>query len=171
MKLFYLLLCVLLFLLSIILLAGLIAPIPAATGIPHPEFSGMYIAPNNIDQVTHTRWLGYLFGLGILGLFTAMLFIGNLKAGKITTIGKWLGMAMIVYMIVFSFMVFSNWTYVNQVEHSFFDFMPIPTAWMIYAVWFAPLIITIAYITKFEEAIISDQEIEAFHKFLDQHRD
>ena len=170
MKLFTNLLVVLLSLLLIIILAAWIDPIEATTGIPHPEYNGMFVAPDTIDQHSHTKWLGYLFGLGILALFTLMLLIGNRKRGKVTTIGRWIVGGMILYVIAYTFMVLSNWNYLSEEVDSFIGSMPAPTAWMIYVVWFIPLVITISYILKFEEAIISEEEIEAFHEFLKENQ-
>ncbi len=166
MKLFYILFFVLIFLLSIILIAAVSPEVIGATGAPHPEFEGMLISPANIDQEPHTKWLGYLFGFGVITLFGVMLFIGNRKKEKITSIGKWIGLGLIVYLIVYTGLVVSHWSYVKNDGGDFFMFMPIPTAWMIFGAWFVPLIITLAYTLKFEEAVISDQEIKEFHDFL-----
>lgn len=166
MRLFYLLLIVLVFLLGIILLAGIINPVEHLTGVPHPEFQGMLIAPDTTDHYSHTKWLGYLFGCGVLLLFLVMLLIGNRKKGKIASIGPWIIGGMFFYFVGFSLMVFSNWTYVHNVTNEFIFQMPKPTAWMIYVVWFVPLIITISYIVKFEDSIISKDEITAFQEFL-----
>ena len=169
MRLFSALLIVLLGLLLLIALAGCINPVDGTTGIPHPEYKGMFIAPDTIDQHEHTKWFGFLFGLAILCLFTLMMLIGNRKKGTVTSIGRWIISGMIIYAIAFAFMVISNWNYMNEEVHSFMASMPAPTAWMIYIVWFVPLVITLSYIIKFEEAIISDEEIESFQQFLKDH--
>ncbi len=163
---FRILFAVLLSILAVIIVAAISPETPQATGIPHPEFKGMFVAPNNIDQAPHTRWLGYLYGITIILLFGTFLIIGNRKKGKVTSIGKWIGVAIVIYLIVFTLMVVSHWSYSDNDGGPFALMMPAPTAWMIYGVWFVPLIITIAYIFKFEEAIISDLEIEDFHKFI-----
>lgn len=170
MKPFYFLFFILLFLLVIIGLAGMVPEVIGATGVDHPKFKGMKISPANIDQQTSTRWLGYLFGLAIILLFGVMLFIGNRKKGAITSIGKPLAFGIIIYLIVFSMMVFSHWSYAINDGGPFSLLMPTPTAWMIYGVWFVPLIITFSYIFNFEDAIISDDEIQEFHAFLKEQK-
>lgn len=166
MKYIYILLVVLIALLALVLLAAVTPQVENATGVLHPEFPGMFISPANIDQAVHTRWIGYLFGLGIIFLFGIMLFIGNRKKGKLTSIGPWLYVGLLVYMLAYSMMVFSHWDYTLNHDSSFFLSMPKPTAWMIYVVWFVPLVITIAFIVKFESAIISDEEIDEFQDYL-----
>jgi len=77
--------------------------VPAATGIPHPEFgTNILIAPNNIDQEPHTRWMGYLYGLGILGIFWSFLTIGTRKNGKKTVMVKWISICFVLYILVYT---------------------------------------------------------------------
>ena len=170
MKLFHILFIILVALLAIILLAAVTPEVVGATGAPHPEFKGMFVSPANIDLEPHTRWLGYLFGLGIIALFGIMLFIGNRKGGKVTSIGKWLTIGLVLYILVYTLMVISHWSYAAENGGPFFLFMPAPTAWMIFGAWFVPLVITFAYVFKFEDAVISDEEIESFHQYLKEQK-
>ena len=75
----------------------------------------------------------------------------------------------VVYLALFSCMIFSNWSYVHDQNHTFFWDMPRPTAWMIYAVWLSPLIVTAIYVVNFERWVISPEEEEELMAFLDQH--
>jgi len=147
-------------------MAAVWSPIPNATGAPHPEFNGMMISVANIDEAPHTRWLGYFFGLAIIGVFGSFLFLGNRKKEKLTPIKKWLWIGLILYTLVYTGMVLSHWSYVANDGGPFFMSMPAPTAWMIFGVWFVPIIITLTYIIKFEDWIISDKEIKDFHKSM-----
>ncbi len=166
MKLFYLLFATLISLLVIVLFAGITPEVANSTGVPHPEFKGMLIGPNNIDQAVHTRWLGYFYGLGIIFLFGVFLLIGNRKKGKLTSIGKWILIGIGAYLLFYTMMVLSHWSYSDNDGGDFILMMPAPTAWMIYGVWFVPLIITAAFVFKFEEAIISDEEIASFEAYV-----
>lgn len=168
MKSVYALLICLLALLLIMLLAWIWSPLAQATGVPHPEYKGMYISVANIDEARHTRWLGYFFGLGIIGVFGSFLFLGNRKKGKLTPISQWLWIGIVMYSIAYSGMVFSHWEYVAEGGGAFVLSMPIPTAWMICGVWFVPAIITLVYILKFESWIISEEEIATFHSTIDR---
>ncbi len=157
----------LLSLISLLVIIGLAyfwSPMAQATGLPHPQFPGMYISTANIDQAVHTRWLGYLFGLAIIVLFGSFLFLGNRKKGKSTPMKKWLWIGLGAYVFVFSGMVFSHWQYVMDGGGEFLGFLPLPTAWMIVGVWLTPIIITAAYSIKFDDWIISEAEIAAFHE-------
>jgi hypothetical protein len=95
------------------------------------------------------------------------LFIGNRKNEKATGMSKWLWITMAIYIPVFCFMIISDWVHT---EGHFFTWLPVPTAWMVYGIWFIPLIITLSYMFKFEECIISPEEEKAFHEFLKSHQ-
>jgi len=156
-----------LILLAIVLGAAIAPEVTGATGVPHPEIKGMLVSPVNIDQSTPTRWLGYFFGVGVIALFGTMLLIGNRKKQEVTSIGKWLILGIGAYFVLYTCMVVSHWSYSDHDGGSFILSMPQPTAWMIFGVWFIPLIITIAYVVYFDRAIISDKEIEEFHTYLE----
>jgi len=167
MKPFYALLFSLIFLLLLIFLALIISPLDGVTGSPHPDFKGMMISAGNTDQQVHTKWLGYLFALGVLAVFMSVLFIANRKYGKVTGMGKWLGIFAILYTFVFSLMIFSNWDYVNSSDNRFIGQMPKPTAWMIYVIWLFPFFITIVYVLKFNDWVISPEEEKELSDFLE----
>ena len=168
MRIFHLLLFVLLSLLVIILLTAITPVVQEATGVAHPDYPGMFIGPANTDMAVHTRWLGYLFGLGIICLFGTMLFIGNRKNGQPTVIAKWIGAGLILYVMGYTAMVISHWAYSDNDGGAFFTFLPQPTAWMIFVVWFIPLIITLSYVIHFDKGVISEEEVADFHKFLEE---
>jgi len=153
-------------LILIIFLAYSISPIEGLTGAAHPEFPGMKVSPYNTDLFSHTKWLGYSFALGIIWLFISILIIGSRKKGQTTGMSKWIGVFGILYSIVFSLMIFSNWAYVNESNASFFGQMPRPTAWMIYVVWLSPLFLTLLYVFKFEDWVISPEEEAELKEYL-----
>lgn len=154
--------------LLLLTLALAISPeVPYATGLPHPEFgTNILIAPNNIDQASHTRWMGYLYGLGILGIFWSFLTIGTRKKGKKTIMVKWISICFVIYVFVYTMMTISHWSYTDNNGSDFIFSMPLPTAWMIYGMWFVPMIITIAFVVFFERAVISDEEIKDFEDYI-----
>ncbi len=161
------LLAILIALLIIILGLAISPQVPLATGIPHPEFgTNILVSPNNIDQQSHTRWLGYLYGLGIIGVFWTFITIGTRKKGKRTVIFRWVAVCFVIYILVYTMMTRSHWAYTNHNGSDFVMSMPEPTAWMIYGMWFVPIIITLAFVVFFEKAVISDEEIEEFERYI-----
>jgi len=60
----------------------------------------------------------------------------------------------------------SHWAYTDHEGSEFVLSMPEPTAWMIYGMWFVPVIITVAFVVFFEKAVISDKEIKEFEHYI-----
>lgn len=166
MRLIHLLLINLVFLIAIVVGAILSPQVAQATGVPHPEIAGMMVREHSIYDATHTKILGLLWGLGIISLMVLFLLIGNRKNEKLTAMAKWLGVAMTIYVPVFFLMIYTDW---NHNSGAYFTWLPVPTAWMVYGVWFVPLIITFAYYFKFESCIISPEEEKEFMEFLEKH--
>ncbi len=166
MKFIHALLAGLIALLVITLIAYFWNPVEYAYGFPHPDHPGMLISKANIDQQTNTRWLGYLFGLGIITVMFSFIFIGSRKKGRPTVLGKYIYLGLAAFLFVFSGMVFSHWKYAANEGGTFFASMPVPTAWMVFGVWFVPIIITIAFVVKFDECVISEEEIKEFEAYL-----
>jgi len=130
---FKILLAILITLLLIIVGLAVSPQVPAATGMPHPEYGvNILIAPNNIDQEPHTRWLGYFYGLGIIGIFWSFLTIGTRKKGQRTVMVKWIAICFVLYLFVYTMMTRSHWSYTDNAGGDFVLSMPEPTAWMIY---------------------------------------
>ncbi len=152
-------------LLLIIALAALVPQVPFATGYPHPEIKGLLISKATSDDTALTRWLGYLFGVGILALFGTMIYIGNLRQGKTTRMHRFIIIGIIAVTFVYSGMVFEHWRY-GKGENDFFLWMPKPTAWMIIGMWFVPLIITSVYYFRFEKYVLSKNEEDTCMKEL-----
>ncbi|MEE9373534.1 MAG: hypothetical protein V3V00_10830 [Saprospiraceae bacterium] len=166
MKPFVLLLGILTILLVIIGIAQFYNPIPDLTGVPHPKFKGMKISPSNTDMYTHTKWLGYFFAVGLIAMFTTILIIGSRRAEKNTGMIRGILVFGIIYTILFSIMIYSNWAYVYDSDHTFFGQMPRPTAWVIYVIWLTPLIVTGLYVFNFNRWVISKEEERELKKWI-----
>lgn len=166
MKAYYILLATVLGLLFIIVLAFVISPVDGLTGVAHPDIPNMKISPHNVDEYSHTRWLGYAFALILIVMFITLLYIGSLKNESSTGMARWVIIFGVIYTVVFSAMVFSNWSYVASPVDTFIGQMPKPTAWMIYIVWLSPMFMALVYIFNFDRWVISDKEVEELSEFL-----
>jgi len=123
---FHVLLIVLLILLLIVAGLAYTPQVANATGVPHPKFgANIMIGPSNIDQVWHTKWLGYLYGLSIIGVFWSFLTIGARKKGKRTIIAKWIGLCFSLYILAYTLMTQSHWRYTEEGGGSFVMMMPL----------------------------------------------
>ena len=170
---FYFLFLVCVLFSAVVLAAELLPTVEMATGVDHPKFPGMKVSVSTVAESPVVKWLSYAYGLGIIAIFGGFLWIGNVKNGKTTRMGLAVLIMIIVYTIAYSFMVVTHWSYSANSENHFFGFLPVPTAWMIWGMWFLPLIYTVIYVYKFNQWVISpeeEEEIKAFIKNNSSHK-
>ncbi|MDW3648991.1 MAG: hypothetical protein R8P61_18115 [Bacteroidia bacterium] len=151
--------------LLVILALALTPGVPEATGKVHPEFKTMLHSSNSQASSAAIRYLGFAFGLGIIGIFGASLFWGSKRAkdGGFKRSDLLIGMG--IYFITYCGLVFSSWQY-DHVEAPIWGGLPIPTAWMLYGIWFVPVVFIYLYVRGFEKHVISPEEEEAFQKII-----
>lgn len=142
--------------------------VPGATGTLHPEFKTMLKSGNYTGGSSAIQWLSYLFGLGIIGIFAFCVFIGSRKKDKKiqSKIYRVLFIGFSAYILTFSLMVFSYWNYQETNSTNYFGGFPLPTAWMLYGMWFVPAIITSVYIFKFDDWVLTREEEKQFHEIV-----
>ena len=157
-------------LLGIILAAALFQPIEGLTGINHPEFPNMKVAPDTVGMHGHTKWMSFGIAMFLIALFVMVLYIGSLRKSKVTGLAKWIYVFGIAYSCLFALTIFSNWNYISSTENTFWGQMPRPTAWMIYALWLCPMIVVIGYVIGFEKWVISSEEEKELMEWLNENR-
>lgn len=158
----------------LILIAALwIVPAPAApTGQLHPEYSSMLKSGSSVAADSTVKWLAYLFGVGVIGIFGFCIVIGSRKKDqKIQqNLRRVIAFGIALYLIVYTLMLISYWQYYETGSQAFIAGFPIPTSWMIYGMWTAPAAITIFFVLKFDDWILKPEEIEAFHQIVAERR-
>lgn len=167
------LLLLLIAVLAIIVALGFIPPVERATGILHPEYKTMLKSGNSVVQSTTVKWMAYLFGLAIFGIFALCALIGAHKkeAAKRKKINRILILGFTLCTIIFSLMVFSYWNYDPSANARYFWGVPVPTAWMLYPLWFSPVIITLIFILRFDDFVINDEELVEFNRIVRARRE
>lgn len=163
----------LLFLLSFLFLTGLIiasTPPTNASGKAHSQFSSMQESGESVITSTFPKWLAYTFGAGIIGLFafSAILGIRRGKKEKNPKIFQYLFIGFGLYFLMYALMLLAYQGYHYETAESYFLGFPIPTAWMLFGVGLIPFFMTYFYVTRFDEWVISPEEIEEFKKIKDQ---
>ena len=135
------------------------------TGFQHPKYETMIKSGENQINNPHVKWLGFGFGLFTVGVLCFCLFIAARKDGKLGSVKYWLIFGTIVYFTVYCLMILSYWNYVegNNTE-SYFGYFPAPTAWMMYAMFFAPLIFVFTYVFGFNKWILTEEDLARFHE-------
>ncbi len=156
-------------LLLVILL--MLQPAPAGmTGTLHPTYqtmfsSGAVVLPDGPFQI-----LSYLFGVFVIFVFTACLIVGTLRAGQWGRMHRWILAFGALYLSIYTMLVIAWWRYAEYGLEGIFGGFPIPTAWMIYGIWFSPFLLTILYISFFHKWTLTDADMAVFRSLVEQNR-
>ena len=117
-----------------------------------------------------TNVLAYLFGLLSTGTLCLFLVIGAIRKGRLDGIRPWLILSSLVYLTVYSLTYLSDVNYVASDHTSFVLGWPVPTAWMIYAMWAAPLLFMFIYVFKFRDWILTEEDENRFSELVKARR-
>ena len=167
MKTIYYLYAIICIFLVIILALCFTTPPDFVTGQGHPSFKTMLKGGDSLSETKTTNPLGFLFGLCTVSLLCGFLILGAIRRNSLENIRPWLLLSSLVYCIVFALTYFADTTYVAEGHERFFLGWPIPTAFMIYAMWSAPVLFVIIYILKFREWILPEKEEQRFYELLE----
>lgn len=130
-------------------------------GLPHPEYATML---QGGDAARHDA---VLVGGTLLGTLMILFMVGLLAFGA--SQGRRPGMeegvlvgGAVLFLVCFLAMVLTYVPYADAAGGPIVLGFPVPTAWMLYGVWGAPVVFMLLYMIRFESWIISDAEIERF---------
>jgi hypothetical protein len=153
--------------LPLLIIAGLALadPLPQATGIVHSAYPSMQHSANSQAADPLAKYLGYALGLAILGIFGMSLYWGSRRAKDRGFTLRDLLLGMLLYVLTYSALVFSSWKY-DQTEAPLWGDLPVPTAWMLYGIWFVPLVFIVLYVYGFRKHVLSKEDEEAFHEMI-----
>lgn len=147
-----------------------ISPPESVTGQAHPNFNTMLVGGESLSTSTMTQTLGYIFGLCTVLTLCVFLFIGAVRRNKLGAVRLWLLLSSMVYCVVYTLTFFSDVKYVETGHTDFFNGWPLPTAWMIYAMWATPVLFVIIYVFKFRDWILPVEEEERFYDLVAERR-
>ena len=135
-------------------------------GVAHPKFSTMLIGGPGAERHEKILWLGWAFGVLQIGFFVTCLALGISKAGKAGPAKLPLAIGGVLFMAVFTFLILSYRGYMNETEHALFFSLPLPTAWMLYALWFFPVFFIVLYVVTFDTWNLTRDELKEFQEIL-----
>jgi len=167
MKDYYVFLLVLAFPLLIIAGLAIVEPVPQASGVVHPEFKTMLHSANSQASSSQVKYLGFAFGISIIAVFGLCLYWGSKRTQQAGFRKRDLWVGMILYLLTFSALVFSSWKY-DHIEAPLWGELPIPTAWMLYGIWFVPVVFIILYVSGFRKHVLSEEDEAAFQKIIEE---
>ncbi|MEM9723514.1 MAG: hypothetical protein AAGA10_29880 [Bacteroidota bacterium] len=167
-RIFLLMLALLLVCLTLTGVLALLPPQVQPTGTIHPEYASLMRSGTSVWDSPIHKGIAIGFGVAILGLFGLTLYIGGYKQEdkKRKKIYTAFAVGMVAYYTVFFFLLSSYGSYHIGENPTFFGGLPAPSAWMMYGIWFIPVLISGVYIVKFSDWVLSPEEHEAFQEIV-----
>ena len=147
--------------------------LPAATHPTarlHPEAASLLQSTGGLADQPETLWLGYAIGLLILGLMAVCVWIGLRKQDAGTPLTRWMMIGFAGYALVFTGLTITYAQYAADPSGSFFGGFPLPTAWMIYGMWFFPLLLVGLYMVMFDRWVLTEDDLARFQDLVDENR-
>lgn len=163
-------------LIGILILLGSIfwsTPPENATGFIHESFPTMQHSGTSVAESADAKWLAYFFGVGILLIFVLTLALGAQKSSpsKNRFIIRLIVTGALIYLFAFTAMVIAYWQFTGEQSIKYVLGFPLPTALMLFALGAAPFVFTIFYILKFDDWIITPEELQQFRTIVAARRE
>ena len=151
----------------IIIALWISTPPEAATGLTDTTYPTLQKSGQTVVTSSIVKWLSYLYGIGIIGLFSFGVFMGANKTNSTikSKIYRALSVGVLLYFLVYTAMVFSWWDYTATNSMDYFLGLPKPTAWM-FALMLIPIVISSVYSYQFDHWIYTKEDEQKFKAIL-----
>lgn len=133
---------------------------------PNPEAAPLFKSTGGLQGKSSTVWLGYLMALMITGIMACCILLGVKRKDQIGPYLPWISGAFVMVALVFSALTYSYSLYTNGQSEAFFGGYPVPTAWMIYGIWFLPLGVIAIFIVTFDQWFLKPEDLAAFRQLV-----
>ena len=142
------------------ILAGIVEP-ENSRGLAHPDVAGM---SRGGDAARTDPVLGLGWALGLLEIAVVAVLVRWVVRGPGASL--WLSVSFGVMALVWTALVLSYRTWAGSSEVPFFLGFPLPSAWMVYGVWSAPVVLVALYVLGFDRFIFSEVDRARFDALL-----
>lgn len=117
--------------------------------------------------------LGWLFGLSLVGFFVTCMMLGVTHSPNRSPMRLYFlfGTGALLYAGVVTMMVWSDRAAVRSGEVVFLGWFPAATSWMLFGMWFAPLVFVAAYMIGFRRWILPPESLSRFDELVAANRE
>ena len=136
----------------------------------HPDVPSLLQSTGGLADQPEVLWLGYIVGLLILAVMAVCVWIGLRKKETGTPLTRWMMVGFAGYALVFTGLTLTYAPYTGASEVPFFGGFPLPTAWMVYGMWFFPLILIGLYMVLFDRWVLTEEDQARFQKLVEENR-
>ncbi|MEM6763534.1 MAG: hypothetical protein AAF824_23120 [Bacteroidota bacterium] len=139
----------------------------------HSEFSSMRSSGWILTDFPLIKGLTFILGLLILGIFTISTYLGvkNSSGDSNRLLVFIWGVGFLLYSLMYGMLLFSHVTYIGGDNPSYLGGLPAPTAWMLYGLGVIPIIFTLIYIFKFDQWVLSQEDLEAVKALMREQKE
>jgi len=151
---------------AILVVLGFTAAPDNAAGLAHEAISGMRTGGDGAGRLAEIGAAAFAFNCLLL-LFTVLLCVLGVSPAKRTR--GFLGWMILVYavnLIVWRQMYFGHQAFLATGETGWFLGFPAATAWQVYGVWFAGVVLVAIYSAGFRHYILSEDDERRFKKLV-----
>lgn len=139
---------------------------PIGHGIEHPQYPTMQMGADGEARHSRVLWAGWFFGVSQIVLFIAALALGMRKEHGLGPVKAPLILGGAVFAIVFTLLIVTYRDFMlGETVNLVFGF-PVPTAWMVYGIWFFPVFFVFLYIRAFDAWYLTDADRDRFDELL-----
>jgi hypothetical protein len=139
-----------------------------AAGVVHPTYAPMRHGGAGVERHGGAPFVvGTIYGVLIIGMLVGLMALGARKAGRLSprTIAAF-SIGFLLHVGVFLTMMISYRAYMQGGARPQFLALPLPTAWMIYGLWAAPVFFIVLYATAFDRWTYTDADRARFAELL-----
>ncbi len=155
---------------AILLLIGFTEAPQNAAGVAHGEIPAMLIGGDGAARLADIGGLAFVFNCLLL-LFTVLLCTLSVSPDKRTPVFfGWMTAVFVTNLIVWQQMYFGHLAFLASGETGWFLGFPAATAWQVYGVWFAGVILIAVYSGGFRSYILSESDERRFERLLREAR-
>ncbi|MEM8667858.1 MAG: hypothetical protein AAGG48_10105 [Planctomycetota bacterium] len=141
-------------------------PINAGHGLPHPTIKSMQIGGDSAVRYAPIRISVWVFAVGMVFFFTALLRLASQKGETVNRLRWPLAIGCVAYLTTVIGMLISYEHYITDPDPRLRWGFPIPSAWMLFAVWPTPLLFVILYVATFSRWTFRPEDERAFERIL-----
>ena len=142
-----------------------VAPYPCC-GQVHENIDTMLIGGSGAARGAHLWGLSFVFGALILAMFVCCILLGLRRNGAIGPAGKLVIAGAALYFLAYAALMLSYRQYMTEGSLETFGALPLPTAWMMYALWPVPFVFLGIFVLGFRRYIWDDESERAFQKLV-----
>lgn len=162
----YLIFAVVLALAGILLLIGLIETPPNAAGVAHDTVSAMQAGGDGASRLESIGGLAFAFQSLVL-LFAILLCVLSVSPARRSPVFLgWMAVTYAVNILVWQQMYFGHQAFLDSGETGWFLGFPTATAWQVYGVWLAGVVLIAVYSAGFRNYVLSEDDELRFEELL-----